>query len=129
MLRVVAGLLREGVDGKGPDDATTWQGVIKDLDQALVDPEMRVDGYHRPILAYKLSVERLAETEKELLAVLRYFPPVTKVAKAVLEVVWRGVKSSSGNFKRLLHKLVRMNLVDSHQQDYYGFQYGTGFMC
>ena len=108
MLRVVAGLLREDVDGRGAEDVGTWQDVLEDLDQALVDnPKMRVDGYHRPILAYKLSVERLAETEKELLAVLRYFPPVTKVAKAVLEVVWRGVCSPSSNFKRLLQKLVR----------------------
>ena len=130
MLRVVAGLLREGVDGSGAEDVGTWQDVHEDLDQALVtNPDLRVDGYRRPILAFKLSVKGIKEPEKQLLAVLRHFEPVTKVATAVLEVVWRGVWSPGGDFKRLLKKLVRMNVVDRHQQDYYGFQYGTGFMC
>ena len=128
MLRVVAGLLREDVDGRGAEDVGTWRYVLEDLEQALVD-NPRVDGYRRPMLAFELSVKIMAEPEKQLLAVLRHFEPVTKVATAVLEVVRRGVWSPGGDFKRLLKKLVRMNVVDRHQQDYYGFQYGTGFMC
>ena len=130
MVRVVAGHLREpDPDGRGPDDVAKWQEIVKDLEQVLVEnPKLRVDGYQRPMLAFELSVKRMDVHEKQLLAVLRHFAPVKAVATAVVEVVWRGLWSTSANFKRLLQKLMRINVVDIHQQDYYGFEYGVLFI-
>jgi hypothetical protein len=127
MIRVVAGLLREDdIDGHAPVDVATWERTVKDLDLLLRETsKLRVKGYSRPMLAYELSVKKMGEEEKQLLAVLRHFAPVQEVATQVLEVVWQGLWSPRATFSMVLKKIQRMNVVDVHQREYYGFKYSV----
>ena len=66
------------------------------LQQLLVDePEHETEGYHDPMLAFQLSIKTMGVKEKQLLAVLRHFPPVKEVAIAVVQAVWRGFSYTS----------------------------------
>jgi hypothetical protein len=127
MIRLVAGLLKErDLQGRGPDDVEKWESVLEGLARLLENnQDVHIDGYKRPMLAYQLSVQSMGGQDKQLLAVLRHFPPVQEVSIAVVRAVWQGMWSLEDSlFEVLLQRLQRMNVVDIHQREHFGCKYG-----
>jgi hypothetical protein len=127
MIRVVAGLLKEpDLQGRGPVDVVKWESVMKSLERLHVCTQgLHIDGYPHPMLAYELSVQSMVKQEKQLLAVLRHFPPVQEIPIAVVAAVWRGAWDCEDSlFEQPLQRLWRMNVVDIHQREHYGCKYG-----
>ena len=121
MLRVVAGFLLEpDLAGRGPGNKEKWKEVVDELDLLLVDdPDQQFEGYNAPMKAYELSIKSMGTKEKQLLAVLRHFPPIKEVAIAVVQAVWEGFSCSGADYKSAMKKLIRMNVVDRHQREHY----------
>jgi hypothetical protein len=129
MIFLLAGILREpDVHDRGPDDVDKWKSIVEDL-QELLDRnhQLQTDNDRAPVLAFQLSVRSMGMEEKQLLAVLRHFPPVQEVSVAVIKAVWQGVWAAkhAALFETALMKLQRMNVVDIHHRQYYGFHYGA----
>jgi hypothetical protein len=103
-----------------------WERVANSLERLPVCTQgLHNDGYPHPMLAYELSVQSMVEQEKQLLAVLRHFPPVQEIPIAVVAAVWRGVLYCADSlFEQPLQRLWRMNVVDIHQREHYGCKYG-----
>jgi hypothetical protein len=126
MIRVVAGLLREpDLQGRGPEDADKWRSIIKGLESLLRNyTDAHMKGYGLPMIAYALSVQNMVEREKQLLAVLCFFPAVQEVPTAVVKAVLQGVWTCEDSlFETALQTLQRMNVVDIHQREHYGCKY------
>jgi hypothetical protein len=129
MIRVVARLLREpDVQGRGRQDVDKWISIVEHL-QLLFQSHgsLGINGYWHPMSAFQLSVQGMDMEKKQLLAVLRHFPPVQEVPMAVVKAVWQGVRApqDAALFETVLQKLKRMNVVDLHQREHYGFNYGV----
>jgi hypothetical protein len=129
MIRLLAGLLLEkDFQGRGPNDVDKWRSIMKDLETPFRNnQDVHVYGYGSPLLAYELSVQRMRQPERQLLAVLRHFPPVQEVPFAVVKAVWQGVWTleDSRDFQASLQRLQQMNVVDIHQREHYGWKYGV----
>jgi hypothetical protein len=128
MIRLLAGLLLEtDLQGRGPNDVDKWRSVMEDLKTSFrINQDVHVCGYGSPLLAYELSVQRMRQPERQLLAVLRHFPPVQEVPLAVVKAVWQGVWTlEDSRFQTSLRRLQQMNVVDIHQREHYGWKYGA----
>jgi hypothetical protein len=128
MIRLLAGLLLEkDLQGRGPNDVDKWRSVMEDLKMSFRNnQDVHVYGYGSPLLAYELSVQRMRQPERQLLAVLRHFPPVQEVPFAVVKAVWQGVWTlEESRFQMSLRRLQQMNVVDIHQREHYGWKYGA----
>jgi hypothetical protein len=81
---------------QGPENVTTWEGVVRDLQKALVkNQDLQVDAYQCPLAAFQLSVQSMGEQELQLLSVLRNFPPVEEVATEAVKAFWQEVWAPS----------------------------------